>query len=625
MVSAVLEKKIVDFLRSLPMTCVSGVLLVISFITSRVMGKELPADPAWGAVLISGIPLAHAALMRIAFQKGLAKLSVPLLITIAMAAAITIGNYFAAGEVAFIMAIGGILEKRTEKRAEAGLKNLLSLTPTQCRLIRGSAEEMIPPTEARPGDLVRVLPGESIPVDGKIITGETSVDQSVVTGESLPVDKGPGDPVYCGTINRFGVIDLETVSAGQDSSLQKLIRLVREAETKKAPIQRLADRWASWLIPAALTIAVLAYFFTGKVERAVTILVVFCPCALVLATPTAIVAAIGQAAKHGVIVKSGAALEAMGRITKIALDKTGTLTAGRLQVSDILPIVPDLDSGALLKLAASVEAKSEHPLAKAICVKAAGEGIQTAESSNFRMRAGRGVSAEVDGKTVYCGTKEYLAESGIEPGGAVLRQFERFREEGKALILIASRSECLGAIALSDTLRPEAPGVIDGLKKLGAAPVLLTGDHALAAGYFAKQAGIDEVHADLLPEEKVAMLKSFGGPVCMVGDGVNDAPALKAADVGAAMGSFGSDIAVDAADIALMTDDLTRLVYLKKLADAAVKTIRAGFVYAIVFNAIMITLSICGFLNPTAGVLLHNLSSCGVVGFAALLYDRKFD
>ena len=620
-----LEKKIIQFLKSLPMTCVSGLLLVVSFIVVKVMGREPALDPAWGAVAISGVPLAHAALLRLAGRKGIAVFSVPLLITIAMIASISIGNCFAAGEVAFIMAIGGYLEKRTERRAQAGLKNLLSLTPAQCRKIGADAEEMISPADARPGDRVRVLPGESIPVDGIIVSGETTVDQSVVTGESLPVDKGPGDEVYCGTINRFGAVEIETTSAGNDSSLQKLIRLVQEADRKKAPIQRLADRWASWLIPSALGIAVLTYFLTGDPNRMVTILVAFCPCALVLATPTAIVAAIGQAARHGVIVKSGAALEAMDAVRKIAFDKTGTLTLGRLRVSDVLPVRAGCDENALLRLAASVEAKSEHPLGKAVVEEAAKRRLNPSESANFRMRAGRGVSAEIGGKTFFCGTKEYLAESGVPPDDNALQKFETLRREGKALILVADETECFGAVALSDAVRPEAREVVEKLKALGAAPALLTGDHRLTAEYFAKQVGIGEVHAELLPEEKVNLLEKGGTKVCMVGDGVNDAPALKAADVGAAMGSFGSDIAVDAADIALMTDDLSRLVYLKRLARSTVKTIHGEFVYAIVFNAAMIALAVNGWLNPTAGVLLHNLSSCGVVLFAALLYDRKFD
>ena len=606
------------------MTCLSGIMLLLSFNLNR-RGEPLQFDPAWIAIAVSGLPLAYMAAKRLLLQKGMAKMSVPLLITIAMAASVSIGHYFAAGQIAFIMALGGLLERKTEKRARAGLKKLLKLAPDRCRVVSGESEELVSPCRVKPGDRLRVLPGETIPADGKILTGETSVDQSVVTGESLPADKGPGDMVYCGTINRFGAIDIETLSAGKDSSLQKLIRLVREAESQKAPIQRIADRWASWLIPAALLAAVLAYFFTGDIVRSVTILVVFCPCALVLATPTAIAAAIGQASKHGVIVKSGAALEAMGRAATIALDKTGTLTTGRLQVSDILVLAPEMSADELLRLAASVEAKSEHPLGKAVCEKAAEQNLPLSESDRFHMRAGRGVSAEVGGKQIFCGTKEFLAEEGVLLSEETLEKFAPFRQEGKALVIVAGRQTCLGAIALSDTLRPEAANVVKELRALGLTPVLLTGDHRLAADYFAARLGIGEVHAGLLPEEKAAFLKTAPSPVCMVGDGVNDAPALKAADVGAAMGSFGSDIAVEAADIALMTDDLTRLVYLKKLADAAVRTIRAGFVYAILFNLIAITLSVCGFLTPTLGVIIHNISSCFVVGCAALLYDRKFD
>ena len=304
-------KKINDFLAGWPMTLVGGVFLMAS-LAAPWLGIQLPVDPAWITVIVSGLPLLYLALWRVVHNTGISKISSALLISIAMFAAVAIGDLFAAGEVAFIMAIGALLEDATTNRAKKGLKKLISLAPVQGRRLVDGREEMIPAAQIRPGDLLRILPGEAIPVDGVIQKGETTVDQSIMTGESLPVDKGQGDAVFCGTINRFGAIDITATKVGEDSSLQKLIRMVQDAEQKQAPMQRIADQCASWLVPVALLIAVLAYVFTGNIVTAVTILVVFCPCALVLATPTAIMAAIGQATKHGVIIKSGEALEKMG-------------------------------------------------------------------------------------------------------------------------------------------------------------------------------------------------------------------------------------------------------------------------------------------------------------------------
>lgn len=301
-------KKLADLLAGIPMTIAGGICLLLSFVLPRV-GIVLPIDPAWITILISGIPLLYLAVWRIIHNSGIRKISSALLITIAMLAAIAIGDWFAAGEVAWIMAIGAILEDLTTNRAKQGLTKLIRLAPTQGRRIREGAEELVSPEEIQTGDLLRILPGETIPVDGVIVQGETSVDQSIMTGESLPVDKHTGDAVFCGTVNRFGSMDIRATKVGQDSSLQTLIRMVQEAEKKQAPMQRIADRCASWLVPVALLIAIVTGFVQRDLIPAVTVLVVFCPCALVLATPTAIMAAIGQATKHGVIIKSGEALK----------------------------------------------------------------------------------------------------------------------------------------------------------------------------------------------------------------------------------------------------------------------------------------------------------------------------
>ena len=620
-------KRFVDVLSRLPMTLVGGVFLVASLLLSW-QGVDVPVDPAWATVVISGVPLLYLAVWRIVHNPGISKISSALLITIAMFAAIAIGDLFAAGEVAFIMAIGAILEERTTNRARKGLKQLVSLAPTQGRRVRDGKEETIPAEAIRQGDILRILPGETVPVDGTIISGETSLDQAIMTGESLPVDKGVGESVFCGTLNRFGAIDIRATKVGEDSSLQKLIRMVRDAENRQAPMQRIADRCASWLVPVALLIAIAAYVGTGNLVTAVTILVVFCPCALVLATPTAIMAAIGQATKHGVIVKSGEALEAMGKVDTIAFDKTGTLTYGRLDVSDVLCFDASLDEAQLLSLAASAESRSEHPLGKAIVACARTRDIPVPAPSDFRMRAGMGVSAQVEGRCVLCGSEKFLAESGVTLGEAAQACLDRLRAQGKASVLVAGERRCLGVIALSDVLRPEAGEVTARLDAMHTRTVLLTGDNRKTAAYFAAQAGIREVRAELLPQEKVESIRALqreGRKVCMIGDGVNDAPALKTADVSVAMGGMGSDIAVEAADIALMRDDISRIPYLKRLSNATVNTIRCSIALSMAINFLAIALSLLEVLTPTTGALVHNAGSCLVVLIAAVLYDRKFE
>ena len=620
-------KKMNELLSGVPATLIGGVFLILSFVLPRV-GMELPVDPAWVTVFISGIPLLYLAIWRIIYNPGISKISSALLISIAMLAAILIDDLFAAGEVAFIMALGAILEDMTTERAKKGLKKLIGLAPTQGRKIETGKEIMISAEEIKRDDILRILPGETIPVDGIIIAGETTVDQSIMTGESIPVDKGVNEEVFCGTINRFGAIDIKATKVGEDSSLQKLIRMVQEAENKKAPMQRITDKWASWLVPVALLIAIISWFITKDIVRSVTVLVVFCPCALVLATPTAIMAAIGQATKQGVIIKSGEALEKMGKVDTIAFDKTGTLTYGKLEVCDIVSFNKNVSEGELLSLAASAEGKSEHPLGKAIVSYARKNQAQIVDSNEFKMAGGKGISAEVSGKKFYCGNEKFFAENNIVIGEKIKSVLEQFQMQGKASVLVAENETCIGVIALSDVLRPQAKDMVKKLGIMNTEVVLLTGDHKKTADHFAKQVGITKVLGELLPEEKVAhisRLQSNGKHVCMIGDGVNDAPALKSAGVGVAMGSMGSDIAVEAAGIALMSDDISKIPYLKCLSNATVKTIKFSISLSMFINLVAVTLSVLGILTPTTGALVHNAGSCFVVLIAALLYDRKFE
>ncbi len=493
-------EKVVRFLEGGPATIVSTAFLIVHFIMPAT-GIKLPVDLAWVCLIVSGIPLLYKAVERILNGKGIGRISSDLLVTIAMTAAVIIGDLSAAGEVAVIMAIGSILEEMTVNRAKKDVTKLLSLAPTMGRRIRGGKEEMVPAEEIVKDDILRILPGEAIPVDGRIVSGETSVDQSIMTGESLPVDKGIGDDEFCGTINRFGGVEIAATDVGADSSLQKMVRMVQEAENKKAPTARIVDRYASWMVPLSVLIAVVTFLVTREITRAVTVLLVFCPCALTLSTPTAIMAAIGQATKRGVIIKSGEALEAMGKVNTITFDKTGTLTYGRLEVSDLVPFEAGLSRESLLSLVASAEDKSEHPLGKAIVACARKRKVEITESDDFRMTTGKGICAEVSGRKMICGNERYLGENGVELTPDMSVEVEKYRNQGKAMILVAADGRCIGLVALSDVIRPDAKTMVSRLHAMGTSAVLLPGDPRRTAEYFASQVGIREVHAGLLPEE----------------------------------------------------------------------------------------------------------------------------
>lgn len=620
-------KKINDILTSLPMTIISGIFLIASFILLKNNTKIL-IDPAWITIIICGLPILYKAIKKIIFNKGIKKISSALLITIALISSIAIGNLFAGGEVAFIMAIGEILEEMTTERAKKGLKKLINLSPTQGRKITGNKEEIIPADKIKKDDILRILPGEKIPVDGIILNGETSIDQSIMTGESIPVDKIVNDEVFAGTINKFGSIDIKAVKVGEDSSIQKLITLVKETENKQASIHRIADKVASWLVPLSMITAIIVGIATNDIVRAVTILVVFCPCALVLATPTAIMAGIGQATKHGVIIKSGEALEKMGKINTIAFDKTGTLTQGKIEVSDIISLNDKINEQELLNLVASAESKSEHPLGKAIVSYAIKNKIEIKECKNFKMKSGKGIYAEIENRKIYCGNEKFLQENGINLYENIQNKLQKLQNNGKASVIIAENMQCIGIIALLDILRKETKDIINELSKLNISTILLTGDNQNTANYFAQKIGIKNVKANLLPEEKVKIISDIqkeGKKICMIGDGINDAPSLKQADVGISMGVIGSDISVEASDIALMRDDITKIPYLKKLANATVKTIHFSITLAMLINFVAIIFSAMGILNPTTGALVHNAGSCFVILIATLLYEKKFD
>ena len=627
--------RIHDILSGLYMTILAGLFLLLDGIPhlieefggQRPFQNIFPFEPSWITVIICGFPLVYLSIRRIVYNKGISKISSALLISMAMFAAIAIGDIFAAGEVAFIMALGALLEEATTERAKKGLKKLISLAPVKGRKIQANKEIMVPVESIQSGDYLRILPGETIPVDGRIINGETTVDQSIMTGESIPVDKTIDDDVFGGTINCFGAIDIIATKVGEDSSIQKMIQLIRNAEQKQAPIQRIADTVASRLVPIALMIACIGYLVTGNIIVGVTVLVVFCPCALVLATPTAVMAAIGQATKHGVIIKSGEILETMGKVDTMAFDKTGTLTRGQLSVQSILVVDTDYSEVDILQLAASAEAKSEHPIGKAIVSHAIHQDLEILDTTLFTMSVGRGVIAVIKGVKLYCGHERFLEEHNIIVDERVQQNVNTYRSEGKVSIIIADKDHIIGVIALSDTMRRDTADMLSAVSSLAMKTVLLTGDSKETATYIGKKAGISEIHAELLPGEKVSIIEALQGKhhkVCMVGDGINDAPAMKTADVSIAMGSIGSDIAIETADIALMSEDLSKIPYIKRLSDATIRTIKFSIALSMAINCIAIILSLLEVLTPTTGALVHNVGSCLVVLIAARLYDRKF-
>ena len=627
--------RIHDILSGLYMTILAGLFLLLDGIPhlieefggQRPFQNIFPFEPSWITVIICGFPLVYLSIRRIVYNKGISKISSALLISMAMFAAIAIGDIFAAGEVAFIMALGALLEEATTERAKKGLKKLISLAPVKGRKIQANKEIMVPVESIQSGDYLRILPGETIPVDGRIINGETTVDQSIMTGESIPVDKTIDDDVFGGTINCFGAIDIIATKVGEDSSIQKMIQLIRNAEQKQAPIQRIADIVASRLVPIALMIACIGYLVTGNIIVGVTVLVVFCPCALVLATPTAVMAAIGQATKHGVIIKSGEILETMGKVDTMAFDKTGTLTRGQLSVQSILAVDTDYSETDILQLAASAEAKSEHPIGKAIVSHAIEQDLEILDTTSFTMFVGKGIIAVIKGRELYCGNERFLEEHNIIVSESIQQAINVYRSEGKASVIIADREHIIGIITLSDTMRNDAINMISAISSLDMTIVLLTGDSKAAATYIGKKSGVSEIHAELLPGEKVSIIESLQGKhhkVCMVGDGINDAPAMKTADVSIAMGTIGSDIAIETADIALMSDDLSKIPYIKRLSDATIKTIKFSIALSMAINCIAIILSLLEVLTPTTGALVHNVGSCLVVLIAARLYDRQF-
>lgn len=598
----------------------SGAGLLWSF-----AGWPAPFRTEWLAIIFCGVPLIIEAGKGLVRDKSVKS---DLLVALALAASVYIGEDFAAGEVAFIMALGERLEQLTVARAKAGVKKLVHLSPETARMLQNNEERIVAVERVQAGDMVRVLPGEAIPVDGIVTVGHSSVNEAVMTGEALPVDKAAGDKVFGGTMNQFGVLELRALRAGSDSSVQRMIRLVQQADAGRTKLVGMADKWAGWIVAAALTAAAAVWAFSGEAIRAVTVLVVFCPCALVLATPTAIMAAVGNAARHGLLVREGDALEKMGRIQKFIFDKTGTITSGQLRVEAVCSLRKDLPAEELYHLAASCELCSEHPLGKAV-VRCWQEqnGRKPAQPQDFQMLPGKGVQAVVGGKIVLVGNLLWLRECAVADNG-LNAAVQRYLADGCTVIYVAVDGTAAGFVVLTDTLRPQAQGMVSSLQALGLKTTLLTGDNLLAAANIAQRSGIGEFKASCLPEDKLAYIKQSvkrGENVCMVGDGVNDAPALKTACVGIAMGGVGSDITAEAADIVLADDNIKALPHLVLLSRRMLRTIKYNIIFSMLLNFTATLLAVAGLLNPIIGALVHNAGSVLVIANSAFLLRWQGD
>jgi Cu+-exporting ATPase len=600
-----------DF-RRLVLTVISGVFLVLSWLGW--LKQVFPFDVAWIAIVLSGSPILYTAI------EGIVKrfdITAGLLVSMALIASVAIGEYFAAGEVAFIMMIGELLENWTVRKAREGIEKLVRLAPQMARVRTEDGEREIPVTEVKAGDILLIKPGETIPVDGRIISGQTTVNQAIITGESLPVDKVVGGEVYVGTLNHLGTIEITATKVGADTSLAKLIRLVKEAENKKAPMVRMADRWATMIVPAALACSLMVYWLTRDITRAVTILVVFCPCALVLATPAAIMAGIGNASRKGILIKSGEALEKMGNIDLIAFDKTGTITCGRPEVTQVISLIPEYPEEIVLQLAASAESFSEHPLGQAIVLKAKEKSLAIIDPEDFQLILGRGIVSKVGSEKIMVGNLDLLESYQVAISDNLLQQIASYEKDGKTVMSVVVNGKPAGMIMVADQIKCSVPEAIRTLKvQCGQEVLLLTGDNQNTAASIAGQAEIDQVYAGQLPEGKVAVIeekRKQGKKVCMIGDGINDAPALATAEVGIAMGVLGSDVAIETADIALMSDDIKKIPDLVRLAKKVLGTITQNIWISMGINFGAIVLASMGLMGPVVGALVHNLGSVLVV------------
>jgi Zn2+/Cd2+-exporting ATPase len=591
----------------------SGITLVFSWILGWLgLGPPyLPTAFAIASLIVGGYPIVKSAIQTLLIPD----LNVDTLVSVAAISATAVGAYREAAAVLFIMLLGESLEGITVGKARKAIASLIQLSPKMAWVRRGGEELQVPIEEVKIKEVVIVKPGERIPVDGRIISGSGSINESTLTGEAIPVEKEVGDKVYCGTFNESGSCEIEATQVADDTKLAQIKRLILEAQAEKSPTQRVMDRFSRYFIPAILLIAFFTFLITGEIIRGITILIVACPCALVLGTPTAVVAAIGNAARQGILIKGGGYLEQMGRLKTLLIDKTGTLTEGRPRVVGMRSF-DGLDEKEVLYWAAIAEKRSEHPLARAVTKRAEELGLNIPHPDSFENFRGRGVKAQWNAKTIVVGSSEMLRGEGIEIPESAKGLLGSKEFESMTFLLVGLDHRLQGLISIADTLRKGAKAAIDKIRLEGVSEIwMLTGDSPQVADRIGKELGV-RYEAKLLPEEKVVSVKEWkrkGRVVAMVGDGVNDAPALAAADIGIAMGAVGTDVAIETADIVLMTDELEKIPTVIRLSRKALRVIKENIAFAIVFNTVLVFLSAKGWMTMILGAVLHQGSSLLVI------------
>jgi heavy metal translocating P-type ATPase len=605
-------------------TIVNGLLLLAGFITSLLIEDRLPSDLLYiASALIGGSPIFLLAI------RGIMKLDLTagVMVSVALIAALAIGEYSAAALVAFMMMFGEMLENFAVARSDDALKELAGLIPAQVTLLLEGEEQVVPIQQVQEGDTLLVRNGERIPVDGTVREGQAAVDESAITGESIPVDKVAGDSVFAGTINTAGTLVVEAEKLSGDTTLGTIVKLVEDAQKTQAPVQRVANQYARILVPITFVFAIVVYLVTGELVRSVTVLVVVCPCALVLATPTALVAAIGNAARNNVVIKTGAHMEKLGKVDVVAFDKTGTLTEGRPEVVHVAAL-DSVSEDEVLVHAAAAERVSEHPLGRAIVASAEARGLSIPPVDQTQVMTGFGVQAQMDGARIVVGNRMLLQSLGIGLTSEQDTQLNSLEAEGHTVIPVAVNSRVVGLISLADAVRPAASKTIQDLKAEGIKKtVMISGDNQETVQAVARRLGVDEYHGQMLPDEKldlIGQMQANGMSVAYVGDGVNDAPALAVADIGIAMGVAGTDLAIETADVALMRDDMERLPYLVALSREALRTIRISVIFSMSMNVLSVVLGTLGIIGPALGAVMHEVSALPVLVYSARLVSFKY-
>ena len=588
-------------------------------------GRTTASASALIGALILGLPILWTAYKDV--RRG--NLGINELVAIAVLAAFASGDYRTAGVVAFFMLMGEIIETRTAEGARASIESLIKLTPTQARRITAQGEEEVAAKDLAVGDVIRIRPGDNVAADGIIASGQGSFNQATITGESLPVDKKPGDEVFAGTQNLTGVLEVRVTRAGTDTTLGRVRDLILAAERTKLPLMKIVDQYMGFYTPLVLVIAALVWAFTGRdpkahgLENVISVIIFSCPCAFILATPTAMVAALSAAARLGILIKNVADIEAAAKINAFVFDKTGTLTTGELAVSRLAPL-GDTQLAELLRLAASAEKYSNHPTAKALTQLASKAKVPLAEPKDFSETAGRGVRAQVNGSIILVGRAQWLRDNGVQED--FIKSVDLNETEGWSLIFVARDGRCIGWVGLEDQTRAEARESLLELKASGVRRIaMVSGDRQAVASRVAKEIGCEEVQGECLPQNKVEFVravKAKGYRVAVVGDGVNDAPALAAGDIGIAMGAAGSEVAIHSATIALMNNDLRRLPFLVQLSRSTRAVINQNFLFGIAFIICGMTLAAMGYVAPVLAAAMHTFGSLIVVFNSARLVRK---